>query len=201
MKSKISLPWSLIILVVAGIICSATIIFFTRGFHLSPSLSISNPVPQNTPSVRAKLPVRLVIPTIHVDAIIEDVGLTSQGAMAVPAGPADVAWFDLGPRPGENGSAVIAGHEGWKDGVLAVFDNLYQLRIGDKIYIKDAQDATTTFVVSAVQTYDQNADAAKVFNSNDGKAHLNLVTCEGTWNATEKSYSNRLVVFTDRETK
>jgi hypothetical protein len=60
------------------------------------------------------LPVRLKIPSIGVDARIKPVGLTADGAMDVPAGPADVAWFDLGPRPGEIGSAVVAGHYwGW----------------------------------------------------------------------------------------
>jgi LPXTG-site transpeptidase (sortase) family protein len=119
--------------------------------------------------------------------------------MGVPTGPTSTAWFDLGPRPGEDGSAVIAGHEGWKDGMRAVFDDLYQLHIGDEVYVKDEEGATTTFVVHGIRTYDQNRDASDVFSSNDGKAHLNLITCEGTWNATEKSYSNRLVVFTDTE--
>jgi hypothetical protein len=54
-------------------------------------------------------------------------------------------------------------------------------------------------VVRGMQTYDQNGNAGGVFSSSDGLAHLNLITCEGTWNAAEKSYSNRLVVFTDKE--
>jgi LPXTG-site transpeptidase (sortase) family protein len=199
MRSKIPLKWSLVILGVAGILFFGTIIFFSRGSRANPIFPTSNPVPQNLQQTRAQLPTRLVIPKINIDAAIEDVGLTPQGAMAVPAGPSDVAWFDFGPRPGEDGSAVIAGHEGWKDGIRAVFDDLNELRIGDKVYVESTGEATTTFVVSGIQTYDQNGDAADVFNSNDGKAHLNLITCEGTWNAAEKSYSNRLVVFTDRE--
>jgi len=188
-----------IILSVAGIIFASLIIFVAKDFYASPILPMSNPVPQDLQQVRAALPVRLVIPAINIDAPIEYVGLTSQGAMAVPTGPTDVAWFDLGPRPGEDGSAVIAGHEGWKDGIWAVFDDLYKLRIGDKVYVEDGQNATTTFVVSGIETYDQNGNASSVFSSSDGKAHLNLITCEGIWNATEKSYSNRLVVFTDKE--
>jgi len=35
--------------------------------------------------------------------------------------------------------------------------------------------------------------------SSDAKAHLNLITCEGVWDKVSKSYSKRLVVFTDRE--
>jgi len=68
-----------------------------------------------------------MIPSINIDAAIEYVGLTSNGAMAVPKGPNDVGWFELGPRPGDIGSAVIAGHDGWKDGIPAVFDNLSKL--------------------------------------------------------------------------
>jgi len=94
---------------------------------------------------------------------------------------------------------VIAGHEGWKDGVAAVFDDLYRLKRGDQIYIEDDRGATTTFVVVSTQTYDQASDAWRVFNSNDGKAHLNLITCEGIWNAVQGSYSGRLVVFADEQ--
>ena len=142
--------------------------------------------------------MHLRIPKINVDAAIQYVGLTPQGAMDVPKGPADVAWFDLGPRPGENGSAVIAGHEGWKDGIHAVFDNLHTLQKGDKLYVEDENGTTITFVVREVKLYDQNQDASDVFGSSDGAAHLNLITCAGTWHAAEKSYSNRLVVFTDK---
>jgi len=35
--------------------------------------------------------------------------------------------------------------------------------------------------------------------SNDGKAHLNLITCAGVWDEVEKSHSSRLVVFADME--
>jgi LPXTG-site transpeptidase (sortase) family protein len=143
------------------------------------------------------LPTILIIPAIDVDAAIAPVGLTAAGVMGVPVGPTSTTWFDLGPRPGEIGSAVIAGHEGWKDGIAAIFDNLYELRPGDKIHIIDNQGVTMTFVVRALKLYDQNADAASVFSSSDGKAHLNLITCEGTWSAAQKSYSNRLVVFAD----
>jgi LPXTG-site transpeptidase (sortase) family protein len=203
MKLKISRKWSLVIFSVVGIAIATVIVSFLvldHGSRASATSSTGGQIPQNSgPAGSAGLPTRLVIPEINVDAAIEDVGLTAQGAMAVPAGPADVAWFDLGPRPGETGSAVIAGHEGWKDGISAVFDDLYKLRVGDKVYIDDQGGATTTFVVSGIQTYDQNGNAVAVFDSNDRQAHLNLITCEGTWNAAQKSYSNRLVVFTNME--
>lgn len=113
--------------------------------------------------------------------------------------PANAAWFDLGPRPGQTGDAIIDGHFGWKDNIPAVFDNLSKLVPGDKIYVEDGIGSTMTFVVREVKIYGKNDDIAPVFNSSDSLAHLNLITCEGTWNAVEKSYSNRLVVFADKK--
>lgn len=199
MQSKILFKWLFIIFGGAAVIFLVKIFPFSSVASVNPVLSSVNPVTQALPSIRVGLPTRLVIPEINVNALIKGVGLTSQGAMAVPVGPTNVTWFDLGPRPGEIGSAVIAGHEGWKDGIWAVFDDLYKLRRGDKIYVENAQNTTTTFVVVNIQRYDQHGNASNVFNSKDGKAHLNLITCEGTWNAAQQSYSNRLVIFANEE--
>jgi len=145
------------------------------------------------------LPMRLKIPSINVDAAIEYVGLTPDGTMDVPKNPDNVAWFEFGPRPGENGSAVIAGHYGWKNKKASVFDNLYKLRKGDKLYIEDDKGMIISFVVRESRKYDQKADASDIFSSNDEKPHLNLITCEGVWDKVSKSYSQRLVIFTDKE--
>ncbi|MFY9457633.1 MAG: class F sortase [Candidatus Spechtbacterales bacterium] len=146
------------------------------------------------------LPARLKIPVINVDSAVEYVGIAPDGAMDVPKSQDDVAWFELGPLPGANGSAVIAGHYGWKNGKGSAFDNLYKLRKGDKIYIEDDKGVIISFfVVRESRRYDPKADASEVFGSNDGKPHLNLITCEGVWDKVSKTYSKRLVVFTDKE--
>lgn len=145
----------------------------------------------------ARVPIRITIPKIDVDTTVEPVGLTEDGAMDAPRGPAETGWFSFGTRPGEIGSAVISGHSGWKNNIPAAFDELNKLRVGDKISVADDNGAITTFIVRKIQTYDPNADASDVFSSSDGKAHLNLITCEGIWNKISKSSSKRLVVFTD----
>lgn len=145
---------------------------------------------------RPYLPVRLKIPKIKVDAAVQYVGLTSSGAVGVPNGRADVAWYKLGPRPGAEGSAVIVGHTGQKPGPATVFDNLPKLRKGDSVYVKDAKGHTITFIVRQVQTYSPDAIVPEVFTSAGG-AHLNLVTCEGVWSNAEHGFTKRLVVFTD----
>jgi len=146
------------------------------------------------------LPARLVIPSLYVDAPVTKVGLTSGGAMDVPKHPAEVAWYKLGARPGDTGSAVIAGHYGrWLNGEGSVFDDLNTLKPGDEVFIEDEQGIRVSFVVTGVRTFNPTDDATDVFVSSDGKAHLNLVTCEGVWNETSQAYSKRLVVFTDRQ--
>jgi LPXTG-site transpeptidase (sortase) family protein len=142
------------------------------------------------------LPVRLEIPILGVDSFIEDAFITPQGAMEVPSGTVDVAWFALGPQPGQKGSAVIGGHFGIENGVPFVFYNLSKLKAGDKVYIIDDKGDTLTFVVDSSSLFAANADATNVFTSNDGLAHLNLITCEGIWNEISGEYPERTVVFT-----
>jgi LPXTG-site transpeptidase (sortase) family protein len=146
------------------------------------------------------MPVRLKIPRIGVDSAVESVGVTSKGAMDTPRVPEDVAWYKLGTYPGEIGSAVITGHYGaWKNGAKSVFDNLHELKVGDKISIEDENGNIINFIVKEIKNFDPNANSFEVFSSSDGKAHLNLITCEGSWNKEVKSYSQRRVVFTEKE--
>ncbi len=145
------------------------------------------------------LPLRLLIPKIKLDAAIEYVGLTPIGAMDTPKTAINVGWFQLGPRPGVMGSAVIAGHYGLSRNKPAAFDNLHTLAIGDKILVQDNKGILISFVVRKIQRFDPKADATTVFSSTDGKAHLNLITCEGIWDTVAKGYPKRLVIFADKE--
>ncbi len=199
MESKILKKWSLFIVGATGIAFSLIVIiviFLPDDTAVSSIKSASHPE-QTVSSVG--LPIHLKIPKINVDAAVEQVGLAPDGTMDVPKDFADVAWLNKGPRPGETGSAVVSGHYSSKNWKPSAFDNLYKLRKGDTIYVEDDTGVTTTFVVRESRRYDPNADAQSVFVSNDGKAHLNLITCEGVWDPVSKSYSKRLVIFTDKE--
>ncbi len=142
------------------------------------------------------LPVRLRIPSINVDAAVENVGLTPAGAMEVPSNILDVGWYTLGSLPGATGSAVISGHFDGSTGESGVFNNLDKLKPGDKIYVVNDQGATIVFVVRESRTYNPGY-ADDVFFPNDNGTHLNLITCDGVWDGAKKSYSKRLVVFSD----
>ena len=147
----------------------------------------------------AGAPVRIRIPSIAVNAAVKRVALAADGSMDVPKRPLDTGWYALGPRPGEMGSATIAGHGDSLNGTAAVFADLHKARLGDKIEVQDDAGATTSFVVREIRRFAAAANATDVFTSNDGKAHLNLITCVGAWDDDSKQYSERLVVFADKE--
>jgi LPXTG-site transpeptidase (sortase) family protein len=182
----------------------ASLLFFIpqKPIHSSSAAGLQNVValPKQEVAVVIGLPLRLVIPKIKVNSAIEYVGLTSKGAVGVPKGPSKTAWYNKSARPGNIGSAVLTGHYGpWIDGRKSVFDNLYKLSKGDKIYIKDDKGVTITFIVRELKSYDKNARVTEAFFLNDSKSHLNLITCGGIWNKLSRQYSKRLVVFADKE--
>ncbi len=161
---------------------------------------IKGVAPVDSQSANVGLPKRLTIPALNIDAAVAYVGNASDGSMDISPNQDDVAWYKLGPRPGEIGSAVIAGHYGSLRGKFSVFSDLSQLKKGDKLQVQDYKERLVTFVVRESRMYNPTADATDVFNSHDGKIHLNLITCEGAWNNAKESYANRRVVFTDKET-
>ncbi len=138
---------------------------------------------------------RLQIPKINVNTPIKDMGLTPEGAMAVPGDNVNVGWFSLGTRPGETGSAVIGGHNYWNRGA-GVFEHLDQLEEGDVVHVVDAQGDLTAFVVRKKQIFDANDSDTGIFESDTG-AHLNLITCSGEFDPSRNTYNKRLVIFTD----
>lgn len=149
----------------------------------------------NTDSDVYGLPTRLVIPKIGVDTSILAMGLTTAGDMEAPQTNEDSGWYKYGPRPGNTGSAVIAGHVGV--GSRAVFSQLGLLAKGDIISVTDDLGQSVSFVVRETRVYDHETESKEVFNSPTG-VHLNLITCSGTWNSERNTYAERLVVFTDK---
>lgn len=154
-----------------------------------------------TSTAATGLPVRLIIPKLNINAGFQYNGLTPSGTMETPSNVFDVGWYTGSALPGEKGVAIITGHVAQiRKSVVTiqgVFGDLGALSVGDALYVVNDKGETSTFVVRESRTYDPAADATDVFVSSDGGAHLNLVTCEGTWNQAQLEYTQRLVVFAD----
>ena len=147
------------------------------------------------PTAPLPLPVRLVIPAIHVDAAVEQVGNASDGAMDVPVEWADVGWYGLGFRPGDLGSAVIDGHLD-STTAPAVFWDLGRLQVGDQLQVWNDDGSLLSFAVVSKGLYAfDNAPMLQIFGPADVPG-LNLVTCNGTFDWASRNYDKRLVVYT-----
>lgn len=151
-----------------------------------------------TPVPGVGIPTRLRIPAIKVDSGVEQVGKTPEGAMALPQAPMDTGWYNLGPRPGEPGNAVIAGHVDWISS-LAVFWNLRKLNPGDEIFVTGDDGVERRFVVAGLESYRyEDAPLARIFGPASG-VHLNLITCDNQshFDRTSAEYAGAVVVYAD----
>jgi LPXTG-site transpeptidase (sortase) family protein len=194
------------------------ILFVSTGYFVGKNIALkrnsSIPTPEarsitteiNEPSLtpvsshnEVGFPMRLIISKLNVDTTVEQVGELPNGRMDVPSSDNTTAWWKYGPKPGEIGSAVIDGHLDRQNGGPAVFYNLKQLRVGDEIQIVDSLNRSYTFKVIKVTEYsDSSFPIALVFSQTD-KVRLNLITCDGAWDAKNKNYDKRLVVFSELE--
>lgn len=138
----------------------------------------------------------LQIPSIGVSAEIVPVGITEAGNMAVPSSPWGVGWYRFGARPGEPGKVVLAGHVDSQEGP-AVFWNLNELQPGDRIEIENGDGTIHTYIVTGSAVYRTNdAPVNEIFGSH-GRPELVLVTCDGTFDHSTRSYDQRLVVYAE----
>lgn len=142
------------------------------------------------------LPKRLQIPALNIDAAILYMGVNKSGAMETPGNAVDVGWYKYGALPGNNGSAVIAGHIDGSKGEPGVFSRLAELKPGDILTVSDNLNGSASFTVKDLKVYDQDEQPDEVFNSSQG-SHLNLITCTGSWDASNHRFLKRLVVFAD----
>lgn len=185
------------ITLIAFFICGATAVraFWTPGGSEVPAPGLAEDAPINDVSEAAQ-PDRLTIPEIGVDADIQYVGITAGGNMGVPSNFTDVGWYKYGTVPGQLGSAVIDGHVDNAIGLDGVFKNLEKLRVGDEVFVETKGGRKLRFVVTEVTTYGyKEVPNDRLFSRTDAR-RLNLITCGGSWIKTEKTYDERVVVYT-----
>jgi LPXTG-site transpeptidase (sortase) family protein len=198
-----------------GLLAAGVSIFFqTHGLSthylfapIPTAIAETAPLASTTPSVGSSFqvpgqPMRLIIPSIAVDANIQSVGLfwNGDGSMGIPTNFTDVAWYNGGPLPGEPGSAVIDGHLDGKNVAQAVFYKLGDLKVGDLVEVIDNKGKTLQFKVVGSKEYAYNATTTDIFAGDVSKARLNLITCAGDWDKATKLYSQRVVIFTELAT-
>jgi sortase A len=188
----------------AAVAIFAAYVYQLAGHDSIARAAINQPeatTPQPPTPSPALPPLQVTIPKLKLAVPLTPVGLTATGEMDVPQNSNYAGWYQLGTLPGEIGSAVLDGHNRVLGRSKGVFGDIYKLAAGDDIYVQDGSAVEQHFVVTRSVKYSAtNAPLTEIFGAAD-KAHLNLITCAGRWDASNKRYSQRLVVYTDLVSK
>jgi sortase (surface protein transpeptidase) len=186
------------IILIVALLASLLILWLNLGTNIVgkntlTATNISTAIKQN--EIQFGIPIRLNIPKLGVTANVEAVALDIKNNMDVPQKVEDVGWYKLGVKPGEKGNAVIDGHYDDVTGAPVVFYNLISLQVGDPIETVDNNGKKLTFIVQKKANYAYNQfPLLEVFGQSNGK-NLNLITCSGTWDKNNKTYADRLVIY------
>jgi sortase (surface protein transpeptidase) len=137
-------------------------------------------------------PVRIEITQIHVNAPVQELGLTTTGTLAVPTQTNQAGWYTGSAVPGQLGPSVIAGHLDTTTGP-AVFYDLRELKSGDEITIVLSSGTTVDYHVTGMMSDPKlQFPTAQVYGpSPDGE--LRLITCSGS--LVDGSYLDNLIIF------
>ena len=147
--------------------------------------------------VDAPAPVRLEVPARGVTAAVDAVGVEPDGQMTVPAEVGRVGWYRFGPAPGEDGSAVLAGHVDSATQGLGALAPLRGAEPGDEVLVTDAVGATTRWRVVSRELIEKRALPVDQLFRRDGPPRLTLLTCGGPFLPEFGSYRDNLVVVAE----
>ncbi|MFD9124552.1 class F sortase, partial [Kitasatospora sp. NPDC059571] len=139
-------------------------------------------------------PVRLRIPGLGLDSPLVDLQVQQDGHLAAPDDPEEIGWWSDGPRPGEDGAAIIVGHLDSLTGPAA-FYNLASLQPGDTVAVDRSDHSSVTFTVQALRQYDKDRIPDDQVYASDGPPQLRLITCGGTYDRAQHEYRDNLVVY------
>lgn len=150
------------------------------------------------PALERSRPIRVEMPSIGVDSVVQDLGQTTEGALEVPArGPHynEAAWYRHSPTPGELGPAIMLGHVDSAAEGPSVFFRLGELQVGDAISVTRADGSTAVFAVDEVQRFPKDEFPTDLVYGDIDHAGLRVLTCGGSFDRASGHYLDNIVVF------
>jgi len=145
-------------------------------------------------------PVRLVIPSLDVDAPVVPIKLDRDRVLRPPQDPSEIGWWDRSAQPGaKKGQSLLTGHSvRIGDGAM---DTLGDVKRGATVQVfGKPEDGEKTgkiasysvqkvFVYSRKQVADHSED---LFGQDENPRRLVLVTCTD-WDG--KAYQSNIIVY------
>ena len=142
-------------------------------------------------------PVRIRVPALHIDAVVESVGRKADGTMKTPSTFKTTAWFNEGSLAGAEGNTVIAGHLNNAITTSGVFEHLDALSLGETIILTDENGKEARYIVREMTVYETLKAPNDIIFATEGTSRVVLITCNGAWDKGKRSYDKRLVIFAD----
>ena len=139
-------------------------------------------------------PAFVRVGTIGATSALIPLGLHDDGTLEVPVDFAVAGWYALGPRPGDIGAAVIAGHLDSYNGP-AVFARLPEIQPGDDIEVTRKDGSIVRFVVTRIDLYPKDRFPTMAVYGPTAGPELRLITCGGTFDRSRGSYRDNVVVY------
>ena len=142
-------------------------------------------------------PKKIIMPSIDVDAYLQNVGIDQNKEIAVPNNIHMGGWFVDSVRPGEKGLSIIDGHLNGpsQDGI---FINLEKVKSGDTYTIEFGDGSKKQFRIKDVKVVDLDEAASVLFSQDPAITNqLTLITCGGTYDQQARLYDKRVIVTSE----
>jgi len=162
--------------------------------HAVPKVSAPVTTTPGAPVVARSAPVTVSVPAIGLALPVTMLGLNLDGTVQVPTDIQEAGWYDLGPSPGQIGSAVILGHVDSYKGPAAFFQ-LRNVVAGDQITVTLTYGLSALFQVTSVAIYPKLDFPARQVYGSHGNAALQLITCGGVFDTQTGGYDSNVVVY------
>jgi sortase (surface protein transpeptidase) len=170
--------------------------------HLTPLVPVverggrpqlaANGAPPVAEDARPAAPAWISIPRAGVESPVDSVGATQTGLTLPALGRS--GWWDGGPRPGEDGRAVIVGHLDSKKGP-DVFARVPELATGDSIVVRDHAGESHRYAVVGITRVRKAEFPTQDVYGPAPRPVLVLVTCGGPYDAAIGHYRDNVLVY------
>jgi hypothetical protein len=146
--------------------------------------------------LKPSVPVRIVIPSLNVNAPVMLLGPAAGGSIQVPplASHNLAGWYDRSVMPGRDGTSVILGHvDSYAE--VSVFYNVRYLTSGQLVNVVRANGSTATFAVDGVRKVAKATFPSREIYGNTRYPELRLITCGGPFDSASRQYLDNIVVY------
>lgn len=153
------------------------------------------PTPKPAVVIPPGWPRLLSIPKIRqVKLTVESLNFNTAADFHAPYKWDDVAWYDRGPKPGDQGRAIVFGH---LDSYCcpAAFWLLRDLKAGDIAQVTYKNGKTLTFRVLWQGIYWNTKLPMNFLFANTKERGLILMTCAGAFHRDGSGYDHKLIVY------